>query len=137
MSEFIGIKFMGLKRSGSSLVEMIMAIVIMAVVLLGLASAMVVFRGTLVTKEDAVARRIALSELEKLESVKLTEIQAKVPKSPQGIYTVTKTVAPGAINATTPSASVTITVTWNDGSKSVALKREVSSSGWQNVGTLP
>lgn len=115
---------------------MMMAVLILATVMIGLASAMVIFKGTMMSKEDAGARQIALNELERLEAIKLTAVTAANIRSPQGIYTVTKTVVPASITTVTASADVTITVAWG-GSRSIALKREVSSSGWQNVGTNP
>ena len=124
------------RRRGSSLIEMMMAVLILATVMIGLASAMVIFKGTMMSKEDAGARQIALNELERLEAIKLTAVTAANIRSPQGIYTVTKTVVPASITTVTASADVTITVAWG-GSRSIALKREVSSSGWQNVGTNP
>lgn len=125
------------RRKGSSLIEMLIAIVVTATVLLGLLAAMVIFRSTITSKEEAGARQVALNAIETLELCKLTDITAKAITTPQGIYTVTKNVIPAVISADTPSVDVTVTVTWDNGNRSIALKREVSSSGWQNVGVVP
>ena len=134
---FFRIKDRFKRRAGASLVEMLIAIIITAFILLGLMAAMIIFKGTVTSKEEAGARMVALNTLEALESCRLTDIAARDITSPQGIYTVVRTLNPAVINAGTASVDVTVTVSWSNGAKSVVLRREVSSSGWQNVGVLP
>jgi hypothetical protein len=150
-----GLRFrLGVARKGSSLAEMIIAILILSFVVISIMMAMIVStNNTVAYKDEENARQLALEVLEDCERVPFdgiagvdyrTSIQnlSKSRNSEAGnpIRAEASAVVSGTLDthSTLPiSADVTVNVTWNSaigGRKTISMRREVSVSAWQNVG---
>jgi hypothetical protein len=135
------------KKKGSSLVEMLMAIVVLGMVLISMVGMFLISRTAVFNKEDETANALALRFIEDIEGWPFEEFYADTPpfvlSSDQfsNKYNVTATVmgldksAAGKVY----SAKVTVTVSWEAaalGSRSLELERVISSGGHKNVGQL-
>lgn len=139
----------GGRRRGSSLVEMLIAIIVLAVVLLGVLAGVMIARSSLEHKTYENARELALRVLEWAEAVPLSEdfggadgaVEAsfgKVGDDGRKFGDLTFDVARSP-DATPDGISAEITVTImriSDSNKVIIppVKREVSVSGYKNVG---
>lgn len=115
------------------MVEMMIALVVLSVILLGIMMGMTANRGLFNGKEHEEARLLCLSVLEDLEATKSADLADKQATSLYGKYTIDKSFDIG------PSSSlVEVTVRWDsDNGNPLTMRREVSFSGWQNVGLFP
>lgn len=124
------------KRSGSSLVEMLIALVILAVMLFSIMAVMILTaQSTVSAKEGSVAYQTSLSELEKMEAVPVLSSASDVINSNLGSYELTRDTVTGSRG----SADIKIKAAWS-GAKlksDVTVERQVSPSAWQNAGQEP
>jgi Tfp pilus assembly protein PilV len=129
------------RKRGTSLVEMIIAVVVLGIVLLGMMAGIIIAQGGLVFKEREAAVEVALRRLEDLESVPFSSLSSAAAAGPGivGKYTVNVVTVPSPVKSKDISADVRVTVSWGGvvgATKSIMMNREVSASAWQNVGVL-
>jgi len=133
---------MSRRHDGSSMVEMLVALIVLAVVLISMVGMFLISRTAIYTKEDETANALALKYLERCEELDYSVIKAAAPPGTgyitpldyptSGKYQVTA----NAISADTYSATVEVTVTWSNGNRPVVLQRVISAGGHKNVGEL-
>jgi Tfp pilus assembly protein PilV len=140
----ISAKLMKGKRMGASLSEMVVALFVLGIVLLGMMAGILISRGNMFYKEQERAVEIALRNLENLEALPFETLSRDAQSHNEGIYTIT--VAKPEFNnpsnvLSADSADIRVTVEWGQGvlggHRTIEMKREVSASGWQNVGEIP
>jgi Tfp pilus assembly protein PilW len=126
-------------RRGSSLVEMLVAVVVLMFVLMAMASMFLLSQTVTYTKEDETATAIALRFIEQQEGRPFEDF-ADATKFPDtedfGKYSATASVVSGDDY----SAKVRVAVEWQAsvgaGRKNVTLERVISAGGHKNVGGL-
>ena len=142
------------------MVEMLIAVFVLAVALMSVMfAALLVTRNVGAEKDNERARQLALQIMEECEEVLFVpdknnpwseaaykkNISDVGSRDINGVFKATaKVVSVGAIPASPPghppvSADILVTVEWRTAAKSsntTKLEREVSVSGWQNVGDL-
>jgi Tfp pilus assembly protein PilX len=139
-------------REGVSLVETVISVFILTLVIMSIMMAMIVStRNATVMKDDENAHQFALEVLEDCErvpfdaddAVYLTAIAGKSRVRNSDDVRRMRADAAAVVSAARDtagrpvSADVTVLVTWNSalgGTKTIPMTREVSVSGWQNVG---
>jgi Tfp pilus assembly protein PilX len=139
-------------KKGVSLVEMVIAIFILAIVIMSIMMAMIIStRNTAALRDDENAYQFALEVLEDCERIQITSddtvyrtaVAGKSRNRNADPRNSMKAVAGAVVSPTLDledrpiSAEVTVDVTWNSalgGTKRISMTREVSVSGWQNVG---
>jgi Tfp pilus assembly protein PilX len=135
-----------------SLAEVLVAVIILTLVILSIMMTMIVAtRNTMVMKDDENAHQFALEVLEDCERVRFnadpsvyqTDIESKSRNrntdsgSPMRARAAARVSKAHDIKGRPVSAEVTIDVSWNTAlgmMKTISMTREVSVSGWQNVG---
>jgi type II secretory pathway pseudopilin PulG len=152
------------RRPGTSLVEMLLAIIVLALALFSISfSIMLVARNTGGQKDAEKARQLALEVMEECEGVSFV-LSKNTPfdsdayknaisgmsrgdyptKSDSRLWATAKVAKVGPQPTVLPghppiSADILVTVEWGSAVKErnvVELAREVSVSGWQNVGDM-
>jgi type II secretory pathway pseudopilin PulG len=152
------------RRPGTSLIEMLLAIIVLGLALFSISfSIMLVGRNTGVQKDAEKARQLALEVMEDCEGIsfvqsKNTPFDSDVyknaisgmsrgdypTKADSRLWATAKVRKVGPQPASLPghppiSADILVTVEWRSAVKDhniVELEREVSVSGWQNVGDM-
>jgi Tfp pilus assembly protein PilX len=138
-------------RRGVSLVETLISVIVLGVVVIAIMMAMLVTtRNAGVHKDDETARQLAMEVMDACEGVTFNtsavdytnEIQALSKTS--GRFAATAECTDLGVEPTTPkitthppiSADIKVTVVWDStiGRGTFSINREVSVSGWQNVG---
>jgi Tfp pilus assembly protein PilW len=130
--------------AGSSLVEMLIAILVLGVVLISMVGMFLISRTAIYNKEDETANALALRYLEEVEVRPYSDFTAETPPfdlhggswaSPPGNYRATAKV----LSADNYSAQVEVSIKWEGaalGAKNLALVRFISAGGHKNVGEL-
>jgi Tfp pilus assembly protein PilV len=129
-----------IKRNGSSLVELMVAIVVLGFVLLGIMAGMLIARHSVIYKEYEGARQIGLQVLEHLEAIRFEDVRTAAADQFNGRvfggYTVHVDVA-SSDTAPDFAYKITVSVDMRDRQSGLPVPpmvREVSASGWRNVG---
>ncbi|MDR1915121.1 MAG: hypothetical protein LBQ58_00915 [Synergistaceae bacterium] len=153
MSYFrLRLKF-GNVRRGVSLAEMVIAIFVLSFVVLSIMMAMIIAtRNTVAHKDEENAYQLALEVLEACERIPFETVSsdystriANISKSgtTSSMQATASVLGMSTAEAGPPgnklpvSADIQVEVTWSatmGGKKSITMRREVSVSGWQNVG---
>jgi Tfp pilus assembly protein PilV len=131
-------------RRGSSLVEMLTAVVILAFVLMAMGSMFLLSQTVTYAKEDETASSIALRFMEEQEGRPFEDFNSAVKP---GLFPCIEHFGNGKYKATAYvvslddfSASLRVTVEWSPVAggrrKEVTLNRIISSGGYKNVGKL-
>lgn len=126
----------GRKRPGSSLVEMLIALVILVVMLFSIMAVMTLSaQSTIAAKEGSVAYLTSLSELERLEALQVSGDVSMVVPSDLGNYKLNRDIIAGALH----SADIRIRAAWDGAMRrnDITIERQVSPSAWQNAGQQP
>jgi Tfp pilus assembly protein PilV len=140
MISMIPAKLMKGRRIGASLSEMVIALFVLGIVLLGMMAGILITQGSMLYKERERAVEIALRTLESFEARPFDKLSGEVRT--EGMYVITVD-DPTFNNTTVPvlsadSADIRVTVEWGrgvlGGQRKIEMNREVSASGWQNVG---
>jgi Tfp pilus assembly protein PilV len=126
-------------RPGSSMVEMLVAIVVLMFVLMAMGSMLLLSRTALYTKEDETAKSIALRYIEELEAMPFDDFADAAlfadPVKFSNKYDATVSV----VSKDDYSATIRVSVRWSPasgGAKNVNLERIISAGGHKNVGKL-
>jgi Tfp pilus assembly protein PilW len=127
-------------RHGSSLVEMLIAIVVLGFVLISMVGMFFISRSAIYSKEDETANSLALRYLEKLESTTFSEFLdgTSFPKHEEfqnKKYKAAATVK----SADQYMALVEVEIKWDSAlssGKTLTLERVISAGGHKNVGEL-
>lgn len=132
------------RRRGSSLVEVLIAVMVVAIALVGIMSSGAVARLAVEHRQRGDSHSIALRVLEWAEAVPLSaDINEKFRDAfgssrPQfGPLTIALSRSPSVIGPADDELSADLTVTVTDGKFTTTLTREVSRSAVQNAGELP
>ena len=134
------------KRRGSSLVEMLLAVLVLAIVLLGVLAGVTIARVSVDHKVYENAKELGLRVLEWAEGIPLSadftgEADEAFPSRVIGdlSFEVTRVLNdPDETKATSADITVTVRrVSAPDRTLIPPMRREVSASGWQNIGELP
>ncbi|MCL2683625.1 MAG: hypothetical protein FWE55_00125 [Synergistaceae bacterium] len=127
-------------KKGSSLAEMLIAILVLGVVLISMLGMFVISRTAIFTKEDETAYALALRYLEEMEardySTFVTGVRIPLSAAPGDTrYDVTAEVT----SMDNYAANVTVEVTWSGaalGQKTLKMERVISAIGYRNVGEM-
>ena len=132
-----GRPFLFRRRRGSSLVEMLIAIIVLAVVLISMLGMFVISRTAIHTKDDETANAFALRYLEELEELDFTGFDPDdFPKTwTDQKFTTTATV----VDNDNYRVRIRAEVKWPGavgGEKTLELDRVISAVGYKNVGEM-
>jgi Tfp pilus assembly protein PilV len=133
-----GISFPRGGRPGSSIVEMVIAIVVLGVVLISMVGMFLISRSAIYSKEDETANSLALRCLEEVESMDFSTLTsgASFTLLPnQNKYVATATVT----SSDQYMAIVEVEMKWDSAlssGKTLTLERVISAGGHKNVGEL-
>ena len=124
------------RRSGASLVEMLIAIVVLGMVLISMVGMFVIARTAVFTKEDETAVVLALRYLEELEEEDFSVLTASTGfERREQNYHITATV----LDFDEFHARVMVEIKWRgatQGEKTVDMERVISAVGYRNVGEM-
>jgi Tfp pilus assembly protein PilV len=128
------------RARGSSLVEMLIAIVVLGMVIISMVGMFLISRTAIYNKEDETANALALRYLEELE-VKPFSTFATVGEieSHTGVFNTRYDAKAEVLAVDAYSATVEVTVEWDAaalGKKELKLERVISAGGHKNVGEL-
>lgn len=131
----------GGKRRGSSLVEVLIAVIVLVFVLLGMLAAVVIAKGEVYYKEFEEANQVAIRILEIFEATPYENIVSKANEidgtTLRGFTINVDLESTGLGDEYSRKVKVEVSPKDSMIRKSVVMEREVSVNGWQNVGELP
>lgn len=130
------LRWLGQKRPGATLIELLIAILILSVMLLSIMAVMVITsQNTVAAKQSSVAYIENLSELEMMEAKRISGDVTSTVNSMLGTYKLNRNIASSALR----SADIKVRAEWEGVRlmKDVTLGRQVSPSAWQNAGQAP
>ncbi|MDR3331990.1 MAG: hypothetical protein LBT08_05115 [Synergistaceae bacterium] len=127
-------------RPGSSMVELVIAIVVLGFVLLGIMSGVLIARSSVTYKEYENARQVGLMVLESIEAIRFDQIKtvgvSRYNNTSFGGFNIK--VGARSTDISPDLMLVTVSLDMADSASrfnAMTLVREVSSSGWRNVGS--
>jgi type II secretory pathway pseudopilin PulG len=132
-------------RRGSSLIEMVIAIVVLGAVLISMLGMFLISRTAVHSKEDETANSLALRCIERIETKDFAELSTPGPLDISAITgnfpTTQYTATANVLSADNYSALVNVEVEWKGagpskmvGGRKVTLTRVISAGGHKNVG---
>ncbi|MDR3354973.1 MAG: hypothetical protein LBO21_08030 [Synergistaceae bacterium] len=131
------------KHGGSSLVEMVIAIMMLAVVLMGMMAGIMIARSSIYDKEFENARQVALKVLETIEATPYGDIPARASNLNNSrldgfqVYVSQSENLGGVSFDISSSRTVMVSVDMGNSGplkRIVSMRREVSPSAFKNVG---
>lgn len=128
------------KRCGSTLIEVLIAIIIMTLMLFTFMSLILsTSQDTVVAKEVQGAYLTSLSELEKMEADRVRDDVRSSDASGLGSYTMEIAVQSSVVAYDFRSGNLSVETGWAGARKmkNIVLERQVSPSAWQNAGQIP
>ena len=125
------------RRRGSSLVEMLIALIVLAVVLISMLGMFVISRTAIHTKDDETANAFALRYLEEIEEADFSDFDpSDFPKTwNDQKFTTTATV----VDNDSYRVRIRAEVRWPGsvgGERRLELERVISAVGYKNVGEM-
>jgi Tfp pilus assembly protein PilW len=129
-------------NKGSSLVEMLIAIMVLGVVLISMVGMFLISRTAIYNKEDETANALALRYLEELEVKPYSTFTASSPPFSLGSLNASNdkfAASAAVVSADQYSATVAVTINWEAaalGTRNLKLERIISAGGHKNVGEL-
>jgi hypothetical protein len=127
-------------RRGSSLVEMLAAIIVLMFVLMAMGSMFLLSRTAMYSKEDETANEIALRFLEEQEGKPFSTFDNLGAVTSTGFGGNKYTATASVVSRDSFSATVRVEVEWGAAvggkRKTVTLERVISAGGHRNVGEL-
>ncbi|MDR1508742.1 MAG: hypothetical protein LBS53_03815 [Synergistaceae bacterium] len=127
-------------RRGSSLVEMLTAVVILVFVLMAMGSMFLLSQTAAYSKEDATATAIALRFMEEQEGRPFDEFADADLFPDTASFSNKYNATASVVSRDNFSARVRVSVEWGSvmsgGRKNVSLERVISAGGHRNVGEL-
>jgi Tfp pilus assembly protein PilV len=127
------------RAKGSSLVEMLIAIIVLGMVLISMVGMFLISRTAIYNKEDETANALALRYLEELEVKPFSTLNAAFSETRTPPFNAKYVAQARVVNANNYSATVEVTVKWDAaalGNRELKLERVISAGGHKNVGVL-
>lgn len=126
------------RSRGTSLVEVLIAVILLVFVILGMLAAVVIARGMIYHKVYEEANQVAFRVLETIEATPYSDLSDKEGQSTVRGFDVSVSLEDTDLGAEY-SQLVRVEVAHKGGmsGKAVVMEREVSANGWQNVGEYP
>jgi hypothetical protein len=127
-------------RRGSSLVEMLTAVIVLVFVLMAMGSMFLLSQTAVYSKEDATATAIALRFMEEQEERQFSDFENPGLFPVSGNFSNKYKATASVVSHDNFHATVRVSVEWGSiagrGQKKVNLERVISAGGHRNVGEL-
>jgi len=125
-------------NKGSSLVEMLIAILVLGVVLISMVGMFLISRTAIYNKEDETANALALRYLEEQEVRPFTDFTPTLTES-LGSVNNKYNASMNVVSVDQYMATIAVTINWEAaalGTRNLKLERIISAGGHKNVGEL-